>query len=157
MTAEQTLIDALRIIEVQQAGLPGYNPSQVQEAQQRIVACCQESATAADIGEFGFTVPDHWSQLLLHALLKRYGLKGYRFKGQRRSTVMVRASKRLVDDVLQPLFVAMSQRLNEYFCEVAKAVLDAAVSPGPYHLAVLPNHEHGQGQLCAECARRLGL
>jgi hypothetical protein len=154
---EQILIDALHAIEVQHAGLPGSDPAQAEQAKAAILARCRQAATAADVAEFRFTLADPWSQLLFHAILKRYDLRAYRYQGQRKSTIMVRASKRLIDEVLTPLLHAMSQRLNEYFADVARWVLPVALSPAPYHLAVLPNHEHAHGQLCPECAKKVGV
>jgi len=155
MDSEQKLAEALRAIEVQVAGLPAGNAAQVERARMRIKERCRELATAADVVEFQFSLPDTWSQILFCALLKRYGLVGYRYKRQRHSTIMVRASKRLVDEVLDPLLKAMSQQLNEHFRAVAQLALSAAVSPGPYTVQILPDHNHASGQLCPECAKKV--
>jgi hypothetical protein len=39
--------------------------------------------------EFRFSLADQWSRHLLVALLRRYGIKPYRYSRQRRTTVMV--------------------------------------------------------------------
>ena len=126
MHTEQDLINALHAIECKQAGLPAAEPSQAEQAKALILTRCGEMASAADVAEYRFTVNDPWSQFLFHALLKRYGLKGYRYKGQRTSTIMVRASKRLLDEVLEPLFVEMSRKFNEYLAETARKVFSDA-------------------------------
>ncbi|HZU35785.1 MAG TPA: hypothetical protein VFA18_07750 [Gemmataceae bacterium] len=155
MDSEQKLVEALRAIEVQMAGLPAGDAAQAERARMRIIERCRELATAGDVAEFQYSLPDQWSQVLFHALLKRYGLVGYRYKWQRHSTVMVRASKRLVDEVLDPLLKAMSQRLNEHFDAVAEMALSAALSPGPYTVQIRPDHDHASGQLCPECAKKV--
>ena len=42
--------------------------------------------------EYRFSLPDSWTKSLFIALLRRYGLKPYRYPGQRRNTVMVRVT-----------------------------------------------------------------
>jgi len=43
--------------------------------------------------EIKFTFPDGWARRLFLALCRRYGLHPYRYKRQRRTTVMLRARK----------------------------------------------------------------
>ena len=52
--------------------------------------------------EYRFSVPDSWSKMLLVALLRRYGIRPYRYHRQRRTTVMARVSKQFVDEILSP-------------------------------------------------------
>src|SRR5262249_1400051 len=54
--------------------------------------------------EIQFAVPDTWSRQLFLALCRRYGITPYRYPRQRRSTVMLRAPRRFVDEVLWPEF-----------------------------------------------------
>jgi hypothetical protein len=157
MNHEQDLIESLCRIECKYAGLLTADLAQSEQARARIRARCQESRTATDVAEFRFTLPDPWSRLLFHALLKRYGLKGYRYQGQRQSSCMLLASKRLIDELLSPLFDEMCQRLNACFLELTQKTLPAAISPAPYQIDVLPNHAHDRGKLCPECRKRLGL
>jgi hypothetical protein len=43
--------------------------------------------------EVRFSMADGWSRALFIALLRRYGLRPYRYRGQRYTTVMVRVTK----------------------------------------------------------------
>jgi hypothetical protein len=63
--------------------------------------------------EYKFTMGDHWSRKLFVALARRYGLKPYRYRRQRSTTVMVRVPKPFVDDTLWPEFVELNQVLRD--------------------------------------------
>jgi hypothetical protein len=52
--------------------------------------------------EYKFTLGDGWSRKLFMALALRYGLKPFRYRGQRYTTVMLRVSKRFVDALSGP-------------------------------------------------------
>jgi hypothetical protein len=63
--------------------------------------------------EYKFTLGDNWSRKLFMALARRYGLKPYRYRGQRYTTVMVRVPKSFVDDTLWPEFVELDRALRD--------------------------------------------
>src|SRR5262245_46241696 len=50
--------------------------------------------------ELQFSLPDQWSRHLFIALCRRYGLSPYRYPRQRRTTIMVRAPRGFVEQVL---------------------------------------------------------
>src|SRR4051812_24220622 len=50
--------------------------------------------------ELQFSLPDQWSRRLFLALCRRYGLSPYRYPRQRRTSVMVRAPRRFLEEVL---------------------------------------------------------
>ena len=77
--------------------------------------------------EFRWTLPDVWSRKLLLALLRRYDLKPYRYRGQRRTTVMVRAPKRFVQETLVPEYEQLNAELRRYLDEVTERVVAEAV------------------------------
>jgi len=77
--------------------------------------------------EFRWTLPDVWSRKLLLALLRRYDLKPYRYRGQRRTTVMVRAPKRFVQETLVPEYQQLNAELRRYLDEVTERVVAEAV------------------------------
>src|SRR5688572_2819826 len=54
--------------------------------------------------EYKFSVGDGWSAKLFMALCRRYGIKPYRYRGQRRTTVVAKISRRFVDETLWPEF-----------------------------------------------------
>jgi hypothetical protein len=68
--------------------------------------------------ELPFSMPDQWSRHLFIALCRRYGLKPYRYHRQRRTTVMVRASRRFLHDVLWREFCDLDVDLQAYLMEV---------------------------------------
>ncbi len=63
--------------------------------------------------EYKFTMGDSWSRKLFLAIARRYGLKPYRQRGQRYTTVMLRVSKQFVDRTLWPEFVELDTALRE--------------------------------------------
>jgi hypothetical protein len=67
--------------------------------------------------EMQFSMPDQWSRHLFLALCRRYGLSRlspYRLRRQRRHTVMVRAPRGFVDQVLWPEFGELDRALQAY-------------------------------------------
>jgi hypothetical protein len=77
--------------------------------------------------EFRWTLPDVWSRKLLLALLRRYDLKPYRFRGQRYTTVMVRAPKKFMQETLVPEYRQLNAELRRYLDEVTESVIAGAV------------------------------
>ena len=60
---------------------------------------------------------------LFGVLCRRYGLSPYRIHRQRRNTVMVRAPRGFVDQVLWPEFVELDRVLQAYLREVTLRVI----------------------------------
>jgi tRNA nucleotidyltransferase (CCA-adding enzyme) len=56
-------------------------------------------------------------------LLRRYGLKPYRYHAQRYTTVMVQVPKQFVDETLWPEFQKINSELNTYLQEVTDRVV----------------------------------
>ena len=77
--------------------------------------------------EYKFTVADVWSRQLLTALLRRYGLNPYRYRGQRHTTVMVRVSPSFVDKTRRPTFKELSDTLRAYLMEITQKVIREAI------------------------------
>jgi len=73
--------------------------------------------------EMQFSMPDQWSRHLFLALCRRYGMKPYRYYRQRRNTVMIRAPKRFLDQVLWPEFSELDQALQAYLHQVTMRVI----------------------------------
>jgi hypothetical protein len=130
MTAfdEATLIEKLRAIEALHAGAtsPGEREAAA-NARDRILARLAEIARADLPVEFRLTVSDLWSKRLLTALLRRYGIEPYRYRRQRRTTVMVRAPRRFIEEILWPEFEALSGTLRTYLDEMTNRVIAEAV------------------------------
>jgi hypothetical protein len=60
----------------------------------------------------------------LVALLRRYGIRPYRYRGQRRTTVMARLSRSFVNDTLWPEFEELQQTLSTYFDALTDRVIE---------------------------------
>ncbi len=73
--------------------------------------------------EYTFTLGDDWSRRLFTALLRRYGISPYRYRGQRYTTVMARVSESFVDETLWPEFKELSSVLDRYLSEVTDRVI----------------------------------
>lgn len=77
--------------------------------------------------EYKFSMPDSWSRRLFTALLRRYGIQPYRYRGQRYATVMARVSKSFVDETLWPEYVELDEVLQKYLSDVTDRVIREAI------------------------------
>ena len=73
--------------------------------------------------EFRLTVADTWSRKVLLALLRRYDLKPFRYRNQRRTTIMVKAPASFIHDTLWPEFEQISGALHAYVDQLTDRVL----------------------------------
>ena len=78
--------------------------------------------------EYRFTMEDQWARTLFVALLRRYGLRPYRYRRQRYTTVMVFVSNQFVDEVLWPQFVKLDNELKGYLNQVTQRVVKKALN-----------------------------
>lgn len=62
------------------------------------------------------------------ALARRYGLKPYRYRRQRYSTLIVRAPERFLKETFLPEYDAMVKTLREHLTEVTERVVAAVLS-----------------------------
>jgi hypothetical protein len=92
-------------------------------ARERILARLKEASETGPAVEYRFTLADEWERRLFVALLRRYGLHPFRYRGQRYTTVMVRVQERFVDDTLWPQFQQLAGTLRSYLDEVAERVI----------------------------------
>lgn len=122
------LLKKLRDLEALFAGAttPGEREA-AGSARDRIRARLHEFEQLQPAVEYKFTMQDTWSTKLFLALLRRYELVPFRYRGQRRTTVMVRAPKRFVDETLWPQFQRASAELRAHLDEVASKVIEQAL------------------------------
>lgn len=121
---EARLIEKLKSIEALFAGATTKGEREAAErARERITARLEELEKEDPPIEYKFTMLDEWSRRVFLALLRRYGLKPYRYRGQRYTTVMARVSKRFVDETLWPEFEAISEQLARYLAEITERVV----------------------------------
>lgn len=96
-------------------------------ARERILKRLRELEKSTPPVEYKFTLGDVWSKKLFLALLRRYELTPFRYRGQRHTTVMVRAPKRFVDETLWPHFERASDELRRHLDEVASRMIERAL------------------------------
>ena len=130
MTDERQLIEKLLRIETlfARAGTDGEKAAAAGAAE-RIRRRLEEVAKLDPPIEYRFTVADGWSRKLLLALLRRYGVRPYRYRNQRRTTVMARVSRQFVDETLWPEFEEFSRVLQAHLADVTDRIIGQAVSP----------------------------
>jgi hypothetical protein len=61
------------------------------------------------------------------ALLRRYEIKPYRYRGQRHTTVMARVPNRFVDETLWPEFMELSKTLRNYLSDVTERIVSQVI------------------------------
>src|SRR4051812_42615164 len=129
MSEEERLVEKLRRIEALFAR-PGTEGERVaaERARERILGRLREAEQKDPAVEYRFSLSDPWSQRLLFALLRRYGITPYRYRGQRRTTIMARVSKTFVQETLWPEFEALHDTLLTYFNAFTTRVIAQALN-----------------------------
>ena len=125
---EQQLVLKLQKIEALFArpGTEGERRA-AESASNRIRARLAEFELVEPAVEFRFSMTDAWSRSLFIAVLRRHGLRPYRYHGQRRTTVMVKVPKPYVDATLWPEFLQLQSVLHEHFEAVTNRVIAQAI------------------------------
>ena len=128
MTEEQRLIEKLQRIEALFAGAatPGEREAAAQ-ARDRIQARLGQQQKTDPPVEFAFNLRDRWSHKLLIALLRRYQIRPYRYRGQRYTTVMARVPTGFVNETLWPEFQELDRTLAAFLNEVTDRVISHGI------------------------------
>lgn len=124
MNGEAELRERLRKIEAlfAGAGTPG-EKSAAEAALGRVRARLAELQGRDQLVEMQFSLGDQWSRRLFLALCRRYGLDPYRLYRQRHTTVMLKAPKTFIDQVLWPEFQQLDAALRHYLDEVTTRII----------------------------------
>jgi hypothetical protein len=124
MSTESELREKLRKIEALFAGAGTAGEKLAAEAAlARVRARLEDIRQRDPAAEVQFSIQDLWSRRLFLALCRRYGLKPYRLYRQRQSTVMLRAPRKFLDEVLWPEFQELQQILLAYLDEITNRVI----------------------------------
>ena len=125
---EQELVDKLWRIEALHArpGSEGERQAAAR-ARERIQERLKQLELEEPPIEVRFTLSDQWSRHLFVALLRRYGVQPYRYRGQRRTTVMARLSRAFVNETLWPEFQDLQSSLAAYFDTLTDRVIEQAL------------------------------
>jgi len=139
MSSESNLREKLRKIEALflGAGTAGERLA-AEAALERVRAKLKEIERQDPPVEMQFSLPDQWSRHLFMALCRRYGLKPYRYRRQRRTTLMVRAPRHFVETVLWPEFSDLDNDLRAYLQEVTLKVIREEVYADTSEAAEVP-------------------
>ena len=124
MTPEQLLREKLRKIEALFAGAAtdGERVAAGAAADRIRERLEQAASTEHEIG-VKFSIPDIWSRQLFVALCRRYGLRPYRYPRMHRQSILVRAPKSFLEQVLWPEFEELDAALTAYLSEITDKVI----------------------------------
>jgi len=124
MNAEQALREKLHKIEVLFAGAAtDGEKAAAGAAAERIRERLGRSSDTEKQEETRFSIPDAWSRQLFIALCRRYGLHPYRHRRMHRQTILIKAPKSFVEQVLWPEFQELSAALVAYLSEITEKVI----------------------------------
>jgi hypothetical protein len=118
ITPEQSLREKLRKIEALFAGA-GTEGEKVAAgaAAERIRDRLSQAAGKEKEIEVKFSISDVWSRQLFVALCRRCGLRPFRYRRMHRQSIIIRAPKSFVEQVLWPEFEELSAALTSYLSE----------------------------------------
>ncbi len=141
---EGRLIDKLRKIEAlfAQSPFPGEQIA-AETAAARIRQRIQELEKDEATIEYRFSLSDTWAKALFIALLRRYNLTPYRYRGQRQTTVMVRVTQSFVDEMLWPEFQELNATLRAHLDAVTDNIIKRAIYGDDADLEVRTEQEPG--------------
>ena len=125
---ERAQIDKLLAIEALHAGATTDGERMAaQRARERILTRMQSMEREDPPVEYRFSVIDPWARRLFVALLRRYDLHPYRYRKQRKQTVMVRVSERFVEETLWPEFTAIEATMRAHLDQVTRRVIAESI------------------------------
>jgi hypothetical protein len=124
MTTEQQLREKLRKITAlfEGAATPGERQAAA-AAIHRVRQTLHASARTEPLPETRFSMADQWQRRLFTALCRRYGLEPYRYKRQRRTTVVLRAPRPFVENTLWPEYLELQSALDSYLNEATERII----------------------------------
>jgi hypothetical protein len=122
MSDEEGLKAKLRAIEALFAGATTDGERDAADrARQRIAARLAALQAQTQVEWQFFLTP--WSRQLFLALARRYGLKPYRYRRQRRTTLVVRAAEQFLKETFIPEYEKMCDVLYEHLDAVTARVV----------------------------------
>ena len=124
MTPEQALREKLRKIEALFAGAATQGERVAAgAAAERIRDRLGLAAGMEKEIEMKFSISDVWSRQLFVALCRRYGLRPFRYRRMHRQSIIIRAPKTFVEQVLWPEFEELSDALTAYLSEITEKLI----------------------------------
>jgi hypothetical protein len=124
VTTEQQLREKLRKITALFEGATTSGERQAAAAaMQRLRQALTDTVKTQPLPETKVSMPDQWQRRLFTALCRRYGLEPYRYKGQRYTTVMVRAPQSFVEKTLWPEYLQLQAALHSYLNQATERII----------------------------------
>jgi hypothetical protein len=124
VTFERQLRDKLRKIEALFAGAATAGErAAAGAAAERIRDRLRKAEQSERPIEMRFSLPDPWSRQLFIALARRYGLRPYRYRRQRRTTIMLSVPPGFLKQILWPEFVQINEALSEYLADITEKII----------------------------------
>jgi hypothetical protein len=124
VTFERQLRDKLRKIEALFAGAATAGErAAAGAAAERIRDRLRKAEQSERPIEMRFSLPDPWSRQLFIALARRYGLRPYRYRRQRRTTIMLSVPPGFLNQILWPEFVQINEALSEYLADITEKII----------------------------------
>ncbi len=129
MTGDEQLRKKLAKVEAlfRQAGSPGERAAAGAAAERLRGRLADAERDSGPESELQFSLPDMWSIRLFVAVCRKHGLRPFRYKRQRRTTVMVRARERSFDRVVWAEFSRLQTELQLYFEDVTDHLITRAM------------------------------
>jgi hypothetical protein len=145
---EDKLMEKLRRIEALFAGAKTDGEKDAADrARQRIQERLRTVEQADPPVEFTFRMHDMWQRRVFVALLRRYGIRPYRYSGQRFTTVMAKVPRRFVNETLWPEFLEFSGTLRSYLSEVTERVISQVICQDSSEAEVVENPKRLSGSM----------
>jgi len=124
LITEQQLREKLRKITALFEGAATQGERQAAAAAiERIRQALKATGKEQPVPESQFSFADQWQRRLFTALCRRYGIKPYRYKRQRHTTVVIRAPRQFVERTLWPEYVELQAALNAYLNEATERII----------------------------------
>lgn len=128
MTDRDKLLERLRRIEaLYEGGATAGERAAAAAARARVQERLRKLEPCDPAVEHRFTLDNVWSRKLFVALLRRYDLRPYRYRRQRRTTVMVRVPRAFVGETLWPEFQELDAALLEHLDQFTESIIQEVV------------------------------
>ena len=138
MQDEARLLEKLRAIEALFAGATSAGERDAAGSAKERIQARIEQLRGENVIEWQFSL-DPWAYRLLMALARRYGMRPYRYRRQRYSTLIVRAPERFLKDVFLPEYKQMVETLHAHLSAVTDRIVAEALHPDASDAAVVDN------------------
>jgi len=124
VTDEQQLREKLRkITALFEAAATSGERQAAAAAIERLRRSLDAAVKTQPLPDTNFRMADQWQRRLFLALCRRYGLQPYRYKGQRHTTVVLRAPRSFIDKTLWPEYLELQAALHAWLNEATERII----------------------------------